>query len=92
MPGVAMSAMDIVKVVYTVSVREKKRELLCRFNEIVPQFLMDVSMTLLFQETPEHLYGAAATNVSHHLNKLEREEKIESVRGRERFRVKSARL
>ena len=76
-PDESMSAMDIVRVVYTVRL---KISLI-----LVPKLIKDPS---LFQETPKHLHPAAAANVSHHLGKLAREGNVERTNG-ETFRLAS---
>lgn len=75
----ALDAMDIVKVVYTVS----------------PWYIIRkvfLNIKLRFQETPEHLYPAAANNVSHHLSKLAKEGKVYPVDGSDKFKFGSSKL
>ena len=76
-PDESMTAMDIVRVVYTV--RFTLRSILQSKMSKDPS---------LFQETPEHLHLAAAANVSHHLGKLVREGSVERTNG-ETFRLAS---
>lgn len=35
---------------------------------------------LIYKETPEHLWPAAAYNVNHHLTKLTRENKVKNIK------------
>lgn len=79
----------IEKIEYYISHRNQREEQILetlKNNSDKPLTEMDL-VKIIYIETPEHLWSAAAYNVNHHLTKLAKENKIKqfSVDGENRW-------
>lgn len=71
----------VVKIKYYISHRNQREEQILdalKANPEKPLTEMDL-VKIIYTETPEHLWPAAAYNVNHHLTKLTKENKIKQV-------------